>query len=191
MSTSRRVLFLVASSRPGGNTELLAARAAAALPPDVHTEWVRLADVALPPFEDRRHGDGVFPEPEGAAARLLEQTLAATDLVFVAPTYWYSLPAPAKLYLDHWSGWMRLPGRQFRARMADKTLWALTVNSDDAGDEGSAPLLETLRLSAGYFGMRFGGAVVGHGSRPGDVLKDAPALAAAEELLVRGAERAA
>ena len=38
---------------------------------------------------------------------LLDATLAATDLVFVAPVYWYSLPAAAKLYLDYWSAWLR------------------------------------------------------------------------------------
>jgi hypothetical protein len=180
----RRVLFLVASARAAGNSETLARRAEAGLPPSAGREWIRLDDVPLPPFVDRRHAagnDGAYPEPEGNEAVLLDATLAATDVVFVAPLYWYSLPASAKLYLDYWTAWMRVPGRDFRARMAGKTLWAIGVFSDD--DPALAePLLQTLRLSARYLAMEWGGSVLGSGSRPGDVLADAAALAAADAL---------
>lgn len=59
----------------------------------------------MPPFEDLRRpsAPGAYPAPEGAAATLLDATLWATNLVLVAPLYWYALPAPAKLYFDHWS----------------------------------------------------------------------------------------
>jgi NAD(P)H-dependent FMN reductase len=83
----RRVLFLVASARAAGNGETLARRAEAGLPPSVAREWSRLDDVPLPPFVDRRHAagsDGTDPEPAGNEAVLLDATLAATDVVFVA-----------------------------------------------------------------------------------------------------------
>jgi multimeric flavodoxin WrbA len=178
-----RFLFLLGSTRAGGNTELLARRAAAALPPETETRWLRLADHPLEPFVDVRHQGGGYPVPTGNAALLLEATLWATDLVVAAPTYWYSLPAPVKLYLDHWSAWMRAPGVEFKARMMGNRLWAITVNSDDPGDsEGSEPLVRTLELTAQYMQMRWGGALVGHGSRPGEVERDAAALAAAQRL---------
>lgn len=108
---------------------------------------------------------------------LYEKTIAATDLVFVVPTYWYSLPWPAKLYLDHWTIWLRGPTLGFCQRMVGKRLWAVTVNSDE-GVWASQPVLDSLRLTAEYMEMEWQGALVGHGSRPGDVLEDHVALAA-------------
>jgi NAD(P)H-dependent FMN reductase len=186
--TSRRVLFLVASARRSGNSETLARRAEASLPEATAREWIHLQDVPLPPFVDHRHApgsDGTFPQPAGNEAVLLDATLAATDLVFVAPVYWYGLPASAKLYLDYWTAWMRVPGRDFRARMAGKTAWAIGALSDE--DRALAePLLQPLRMSARYLEMRWGGHLLGYGSRPGDVSADAEALAAAD-VFFRGA----
>ncbi|MBO1416746.1 flavodoxin family protein [Streptomyces sp. FH025] len=177
---SRRFLFLDAGARLGGNTEQLARLAAeSSLPVGAEQRWLRLADHPLPPFQDLRHvGDGVFPEPEGHERTLLEATLAATDLVFVAPLYWYTLPTPAKLYLDYWVAWLRAPGVEFRARMAGSTLWGVTVLA--GRDAAADPLADTLRLSAEYMGMRWGGLLRGNGSRPGDVLSDERALVEAK-----------
>ena len=51
----------------------------------------------------------------------MDATFAATDLVVVSPVYWYSVAASVKLYLDYWSGWMRLPV-DFKAKMRGKTI---------------------------------------------------------------------
>jgi NAD(P)H-dependent FMN reductase len=137
-------LMLVASARSGGNAETLARRAAATLSGDIRQTWLRLADFPLPAFEDRRHvGDGSYAEPQGHGRALLDATLAATDLVFVVPLYWYGLPASAKLFLDHWSGWMRVPGLEFKARMADKTMWAISAYSD-TDPRTAQPLFDAL-----------------------------------------------
>ncbi|MFG3225184.1 flavodoxin family protein [Kitasatospora sp. NPDC048194] len=176
----RRFLFLDASARVGGNSEQLARLAAeASLPPGAEQQWLRLADHPLPPFQDLRHtGDGGYPEPAGHERLLLEATIAATDLVFVAPLYWYSLPTAAKLYLDHWSAWLRVPGLDFQARMRGGTLWGVTALA--GGDDKAEPLIGTLRLTAEYIGMRWGGVLLGNGTRPGDVLRDERALVAAK-----------
>ncbi|MGW2249341.1 flavodoxin family protein [Kitasatospora sp. NPDC001660] len=176
----RTFLFLVAGARTDGNSEQLARLAAeASLPPGAEQRWLRLSDHPLPPFEDLRHvGDGTFPEPEGHERALLDATLEATDLVFVAPLYWYSLPTSAKLYLDYWSAWLRLPDRVFRDGMADGTIWAVTALATE--DDKADPLIGTLRLTADYMGMRWGGALLGNGTRPGDVLRDERALIAAK-----------
>lgn len=42
------------------------------------------------------------------------------------------------------------------------------------------PLIGTLNHSAAYMGMRFGGVLLGNGSKPGDVLDDTEALARAK-----------
>ncbi|WP_316522474.1 flavodoxin family protein [Kitasatospora brasiliensis] len=176
----RRFLFLDASARPDGNSARLARLAAeSSLPAGAEQRWLRLDDHPLPPFRDLRHtGDGSYPEPAGHELALLEATLAATDLVFVAPVYWYSLPTSAKLYLDYWSAWLRAAGVDFRDRMRGGTIWGVTVL---AGEEHLAePLIGSLRLTADYMGMRWGGALLGNGTRPGDVLRDERARIAAK-----------
>ena len=47
------------------------------------------------------------------------------------------------------------------------------------------PLIGTLKLTADYLGARWGGALLGHGNRPGDVLDDGPALERAATFFVR------
>ncbi|MFE7531149.1 flavodoxin family protein [Kitasatospora sp. NPDC057542] len=176
----RRFLFLDASARADGNSARLARLAAeSSLPAGAEQRWLRLDEHPLPPFRDLRHtGDGSYPEPAGQERTLLDATLAATDLVFVAPLYWYSLPTSAKLYLDHWSAWMRVPGVDFRARLGGGTLWGVTALA--GGDDKAEPLIGTLRLTAEYMGMRWGGVLLGNGTRPGDVLGDERAMIAAK-----------
>ncbi|WP_405018370.1 NAD(P)H-dependent oxidoreductase [Kitasatospora sp. NBC_00070] len=176
----RKFLFLLAGSRPDGNTETLVRRAAAALPENVEQQWLRLSDLPLPAFEDRRHvGPGVYPEPAGNARVLLDATLAATDLVIASPLYWYSLSASAKLYLDHWSGWMRVPGVDFKPRMAGKTMWSVsTLSSEDHAMAG--PLIGTLRNCADYLTMHWGGSLLGYANAPGQILADTEALRSAD-----------
>jgi hypothetical protein len=121
---------------------------------------------------------GVYPPPQGNDKILLDATLAATDLVFVAPLYWYSVPASAKLYLDYWSGWLRVEGLDFKKRMGGKRMWCVSVISSDARREAE-PLIECLRLSAEYMQMKWCGTLIGNGSRPGDIVNDRAAFDAA------------
>ncbi|MZD06291.1 flavodoxin [Streptomyces sp. SID5785] len=184
--SDRRFLFVLGSSRPDGNSELLARRAAEQLPPGVSRRWIDLAEHRLPDFEDLRH-DSDHVRPRGdATALLLDATLDATDLVIVSPLYWYSVSASVKRYLDHWSGWLRTPGVDFKETMAGRTLWGVTALAH-AEQVVADPLTGTLRNSAAYLGMRFGGVLLGNGSRPGDVLTDTDALARAKSFFARDA----
>ncbi|HJW09004.1 MAG TPA: NAD(P)H-dependent oxidoreductase [Holophagaceae bacterium] len=181
----RRFLFLLSSARHDGNSEALARAAARRLPEGAESRWIHLDLHPLPPFEDTRHSSG-FAEPEGDARMLAEATLWATDLVFVLPVYWYSLPSPLKLYLDHWSAWMRLPSLKLKESLAGRNLWAVVVDSD-TGNEGSAePVLDSLRRTADYMGMRWRGALQGHANKPGEILGDAGAMAAAARYFGQG-----
>ena len=182
---NRHFLFLCSSTRRNGNAELLARHACESFPRRWEQYWLHHLDLPLPLFVDIRHAgeDGRYDPPTGNLRTLLDATLAATDLVFVAPVYWYGLPTAAKLYLDHWTGWLRAPGLEFRARMAAKRLWAVTIVSDP--DRAAAdPLLGTLRLTADYMKMVWAGSVGGYGNRPGDVMNDAASVAAAERLFL-------
>lgn len=178
----RRFLFLVASARREGNTETLARRAAANLPASVEQQWIHLDELPLPRFEDIRHHGGQnnpYHEPAGNERLLLDATLWATDIVFVTPLYWYNLPSSAKLYMDYWSAWLRVPSVDFKKRMAGKKLWAVCVLSDEDPKRAEL-LLTTLRHSGEYMNMQWGGELLGNGSKPGDVLNDRKAIEAAQ-----------
>ncbi|MFC1233163.1 flavodoxin family protein [Streptomyces prasinus] len=176
---TRRFLFVLGSARRDGNSALLARRAAEQLPAGTEQHWIDLTEHPLPDFEDLRHDSDHTRPTEGDVGLLLDATVAATDLVIVSPLYWYSVSAQTKRYLDHWSGWLRTPGLDFRATMAGRTLWGVTALADDEPAVAD-PLIGTLQHSAAYLGMRFGGVLLGNGSKPGDVLKDTGALARAK-----------
>ncbi|MEU9403803.1 NAD(P)H-dependent oxidoreductase [Streptomyces sp. SID4985] len=177
---NRRFLFVLGSARTEGNTEFLARAAAEQLPSGVEQEWLRLTELPLPEFADLRHdSDHVRPAPDTPAGRLLDATLAATDVVIASPLYWYSVSYLTKHYLDHWSGWLRIPGLGFKEHMAGRTLWGVTALAG-ANPSVADPLVGTLNNSAAYMGMRFGGVLLGNGSAPGDVRQDTDALARAK-----------
>lgn len=184
---TRTFLFVLGSSRPGGNTESLARKAAEQLPADVEQRWLSLAEHPLPDFVDlRRDGDHVRPPASSAQALLLDATLAATDIVIASPLYWYSVSGLTKRYLDYWSGWLRTPGVDFKATLAGRTLWGVTALAHEE-PEVADPLIGTLNHSAAYMKMRFGGVLLGNGSRPGDVLNDTEALTRAKTFFAQEA----
>ncbi|MFJ1796601.1 flavodoxin family protein [Kitasatospora griseola] len=173
---TRSFLFLLGSARTGGNTELLARAAADQLPTGTEQRWLNLAALRLPDFRDERHGtDGAAAVGESDEELLRVATVAATDIVIASPLYWYSVSAHTKRYLDYWSKWLRTPDPGFRAKMAGRTLWGVTAMAHP--EEGAAePLVLTLHHSAAYMGMRFGGVLLGNGTRPGQVLADGDAV---------------
>jgi NAD(P)H-dependent FMN reductase len=179
----KHTLFLIASAREHGNSEILALEAAKQLPAEAQT-WLRLQDLPLEPFEDIRHSVGVYPQPTGNAKILFDATLAASDIVMVSPVYWYNVPTTLKRYLDEMSAWMRVPEANFLERMSGKTMWVVSSLSGDPIN--AEPMLNTLRLSAQYLKMHFAGHVIGNGSKPGDVNKDIVALESARNLFVGG-----
>ncbi|MEU9296926.1 NAD(P)H-dependent oxidoreductase [Streptomyces sp. NPDC048266] len=170
----RSFLFVLGSSRSDGNTEILARAAAAQLPAEIPQRWVDLNRLPLPDFQDGRHEGADWPADE-TEELLRRATLEATDIVIASPLYWYTLSAQTKRYLDYWSGWLNVPGSDFKQRMAGRTLWGVTAMADD--DHAVADgLTTTLNHSAAYLRMRFGGVLTGTGSRPGRVRADEGAM---------------
>lgn len=176
-------LFLSASARENGqmgNTEWLARQAAQALPASAQQTWMNLAQLDLPAFVDLRHSSGQYPAPQGVLDELLQATLQASDIVLVAPVYWFSLPAALKLYLEQWSAWMRVPGLDFKARMATKSLRLVSTSGDRSKAQ---PCEDAVRLCAEFMGMHWGGMLWGKGGAPGTVEQDRAAVQAASSFL--------
>lgn len=167
--------FILGSTRRDSNSEQLAHRAAHALP---DPRWIHLLDHPLPPFLDERHGSG-FTAPDGNAKFLAEATLAATDLVLVTPVYWYSVSWLMKLYLDHWTVWLRIPELAFAATMQGKRFWSVVVDSDDDASGTANATIDMLKRTADYMEMQWCGVLHGHANRPGEIALDERALAAA------------
>ena len=176
----RKYTFLVASARENGNAEQLARIAAEQLSDDSESQWLELRSLPLPPFQDLRHGDDAYAAPEGNAKVLCDATIDCSDLVFVNPVYWYSVPTPLKLYLDYWSHWMRVEELDFKNRMQGKRLWVISASAGAAAD--AEPMFESLKLSAKFLSMQWAGHVLGNGSAAGDVLNDEAAVAKAKLL---------
>ncbi|MBU6436313.1 MAG: NAD(P)H-dependent oxidoreductase [Betaproteobacteria bacterium] len=185
MTDIRHVLFLLGSSRAdgqgGSNSEALARVAAQGLPQAVRQTWIALRDMPAEPFVDVRHSVGTYPPATGNARRLLDATLAASDIVVAMPLHWYGPPARVQAYLEQWSAWMRVPGLDFKAAMARKTLWLLLTQSGEP--HKAQPAQDAMRYTAEFLNMRFGGAVVSRALKPGDVMQDAAALQQAAALL--------
>ena len=178
------ITFLVASARANGNSEQLARHAAETLPDTVEQSWIALRDHPLDPFQDLRHVEGSgYEEPTGHAKTLADATLAADHIVLVTPVYWYSVPAPLKLYLDYWSHWMRVESLDFKAKMSEKSLRVISALAGPA--ESAEPMTESLKLCAAFLSMNWGGYALGNGSAPGDVLQDENALRAATQCLTK------
>ncbi|MGX1885884.1 flavodoxin family protein [Streptomyces sp. NPDC055287] len=181
----RSFLFVLGSSRHDGNSEILARAAAEQLPADVPQRWVDLARLPLADFRDGRHESDGWSAGE-TEEMLRQATVEATDIVIVSPLYWYTLSAQAKRYLDYWSGWLTVPGSDFKQQMAGRTLWGVTVMSDHE-EVVADGLVTSLNHSAAYLRMRFGGVLFGNGSRPGQVRNDERAVIRAKTFFQREA----
>lgn len=178
-------LFIVASTRePGhvGNTEWLARRAAEGLPVDAAQTWLHLAQMPMPTFIDVRHTAGTYPMPDGPLRTLLDATMACTDLVLVAPVYWYSFPSTLKAYIDHWSAWLRIEGLPFKAEMATKRMHLVTTSGNRPKAQ---PMIDSAQLCAEFLSMPFAGVLWGKGGPPGTVQSDGEAVAAAAAFFQR------
>jgi multimeric flavodoxin WrbA len=172
--------FLIASARTNGNSEQLARLAAASLDSNYVTKWLDLKDYPLVPFKDLRHDEDGYPKPIGNELALYEASIECDELVLVTPVYWYSVPAPLKLYLDYWSAWMRVDGLEFKRKMAGKRMWAISASAGPANE--ASHMFDSLKLSAKYMSMQWGGHVIGNGTAAGDVLNDQAAIEQAKTL---------
>lgn len=175
----RRFLFLLSLARRGGNAEALARHAAADLPPDCQ-HWIDLGDPALPPFHDLRPA---FASPEGPVGHVMAAMRTASDVVFVAPVYWYALPAPAKLLLDHWSGWLDAPETGFADWAKGLTIHLITTRADPDPTVPDLPEAMLKRATL-WLGMRWGGALHGIADAPGEIAQDRAAMTAAAGFLI-------
>lgn len=163
---TRRFLFLTTSPRAGSNSSRLAAHAANGLPDGTATRWLDLNTPALPAYRDLRPGHGGVPM--GRLGDVFGQIMLASDIVLVAPIYWYAFPAPLHLMLSHLSGWLDVPELRMMDSLKAKRAWLMTSRADpDPTVPREAEAM--IRRTADWLGMVWGGALHGVADAPGEI----------------------
>ncbi|WP_068775839.1 flavodoxin family protein [Paenibacillus sp. FJAT-26967] len=169
------VAVIYGSTRTDGNTEILTRQAVQGL----QTEVIYLKDYDIQPIADQRHADGGFQDVDDDYPAVLERLLPHDTVVFATPIYWYSMSGRMKNFVDRWSQTLRdqrYP--EFHSDMAGKIAYVIAVGGDEPRIKG-LPMIQQFQFIFDFMGMRMDGYVLGQGNKPGEVLQDLPALAAA------------
>lgn len=177
-------LCIFGSSRPNGNSELLAERVIQGIPAD----RIYLRDAQLPHIVDRRHDPDGFGPVSQEIEPLYRALLSHDPLVFVTPLYWYGMSGLMKDFIDLWSHVSRDPRFNFKEAMRGKEAYVVIVGGTGAR-RLALPLVQQFGLIFDFVGATYAGYLIGEGGRPGEVLNDQRALAEAgalnEKLRVR------
>ncbi len=171
-----KILALVGSPRKRSNTDLLVDQFLEGGKEGKHTgEKLYLYDFEILPCVDCRackRGDFVCPLNDGM--RKIYPKMEKADLIlFGTPNYWYGPTGKMKLLID-----------RMRPFVANKKLkgkkWVI-VSPSAEGPHSCRLLVEMLRLSCDYLGMKFTGKVLVKVYERGEIKKDQKALRKAFE----------
>jgi multimeric flavodoxin WrbA len=95
-------------------------------------------------------------------------------IIFGTPNYWNGPPAKMKLLIDRMRPFV--PSQKLK----DKK-WVI-VSPSGEGPKSSRLLVEMLRLSCDYLGMKFAGKILARAYEKGEIKKDQKALKKAYDL---------
>ncbi|GJM83267.1 NAD(P)H-dependent oxidoreductase [Paenibacillus sp. HMSSN-139] len=166
-----RIAVIQGSARNGGNTEDLTRLVLEGIP---YTNIV-LREKEIKPIRDQRHEEGGFDPVDDDYDELIQLVLEHDVLIFATPVYWYGASGLMKNFIDRWSQSLRDVRFDFKERMASKTAYAVVVGGDNPRIK-ALPLIQQLQYTFDFVGLSFAGYVIGKGSKPGEVLKDARAV---------------
>lgn len=163
-----RIAVIQGSARNGGNTEDLTRLVLEGIP---YTNIV-LREKEIKPIRDQRHEEGGFDPVDDDYDELIQLVLEHDVLIFATPVYWYGASGLMKNFIDRWSQSLRDVRFDFKEQMASKTAYAVVVGGDNPRIK-ALPLIQQLQYTFDFVGLSFAGYVIGKGSKPGEVLKDA------------------
>jgi multimeric flavodoxin WrbA len=171
-----KILALVGTPRKRSNTDLLVDQILEGSKKGNHTsEKLYLYDYEILPCMDCRackRGHFVCPLKDGM--RNIYPKMEKADLIiFGTPNYWYGPTGKMKLLID-----------RMRPFVANKKLkgkkWAI-VSPSAEGPHSCRLLVEMLRLSCDYLGMKFSEKILAKAYERGEIKKDQKALRKAFE----------
>lgn len=181
----KSIAVIYGGTRDEGNTEMLAEQAVAGLA----VERIFLRDYRIRAIEDRRHAPGGFREVDDDYNAIIDRVLPHDVLVFATPIYWYGMTGVMKNFVDRWSQTLRDADRpEFRGRMRAKTAYVIAVGGDEPRLKG-LPLVKQFQHIFEFFGMKYGGYILGEANQPGEIAGDKIACYQAQRLRAELHER--
>ena len=171
-----KILAFIGSPRKRSNTDLLVDQILQGSKEGKHTgEKLYLYDFEILPCVDcRACKRGHFVCPLNDGMRKIYPKMEKADLIlFGTPNYWYGPTGKMKLLID-----------RMRPFVANKKLkgkkWVI-VSPSAEGPNSCRLLVEMLRLSCDYLGMKFAGKILVKAYERGEIKKDKKALKKAFE----------
>jgi multimeric flavodoxin WrbA len=172
-----KILALNGSARIRGNTDILIARILKGGKKNGHRcEKLFLYDYEILPCIDCRDckkGDYVCTLKDGMK-KVYPKMEKADLIIFGTPNYWYGTTGKMKLLIDRM--------RPFVANGKLKGKRWVIVSPSAEGPKSCRLLVEMLRLSCDYLGMKFAGKVLAKAYEKGEIIKNQKALKKAYEL---------
>ncbi len=173
-----KVLAIHASPRKNGNTERLLDRVIEGLQKENGTvEKISLIECPVQPITecpDDPDECGCSGQQNDYYSLLIQKFLESDCLILASPTYWYSVSAQLKAFIDRWSCSQRhIP--EFMEQIRGKKVAVVTVHAEE-DPTVTKYLFGQLKQTFQYLGLDFVGKVQGRGLDRGDVEDDTEAM---------------
>ncbi len=175
---------MLSSPRRGGNTEIFLNKVIEGIEiENCPVETVNLNDYPIKPIQDcekcMQQGRCTINGSDNYDL-LIQKFLEADCVLFASPTYWYSVSAQMKSFIDRWSCSLRmLPG--FKEKIRGKKAAIITVHGED-DPTVTKQLFSQLQRSFQYMGLDFIGKVQGKAQARGEINNNKKALERAYQL---------
>ena len=171
-----KILALNGSARKNGNTDILIDRILKGSKEKGHrSEKLYLYDYEISPCRDCRDckkGNYICSLNDGIK-KIYHKMEKADLIIFGAPNYWNGPPAKMKLLIDRLRPFV--PSKKLKGKK-----WVV-VSPSGEGPNSSRPLVDMLRLSCDYLGMKFVGKILAKAYEKGEILQNQKALKKAYE----------
>ncbi len=178
-----KVLGIVGSPRPGGNTDLLVAEALrGAESAGAETEKLVLSDFEINPCRgcDACAVTGVCRQRDDMAG-LLDKLFEADVWVLGTPVYWWGPSAQMKAFIDRW--YAPVHSAERKARMAKRVALVLPFGDSDPGT--ARHIVGMLSDALDYLKADFAGQLLVSANDPGEVAERPDVMRQAFELGAR------
>lgn len=171
-----KILALNGSARKKGNTDILIDQILKGSKEKGHeSEKLSLYDYEILPCRDCRDcKKGNYVCTLNDVMKKIYPKMEKADLIiFGAPNYWNGPPAKLKLLIDRLRPFV--PNKKLKGKK-----WVV-VSPSGEGPSSSRLLVEMLRLSCDYLGMKFAGKILAKAYEKGEILENKKVLKKAFE----------
>lgn len=179
---NNKVLILLGSPRKNGNSAALAERVGAgAQSAGAQVESLFINGMNIRPCQACWKCQ--IPDSKGCVVKddmqqVFPKLIEAHAWVIATPVHWFNMSTQTKLWMDRCFALARYGNNPFKKKIGI----AITYGDTDPFSSGAVNALRCFQDAFKYAGATITGVVYGSATKPGDILNNAEALAAAEEL---------